>query len=329
LDASALLDSGGNALTVTNHTFSNSKGVVTLSGDLAELGYQAFIGQATLTQIQLPQSLEKIGVRVFSDCTTLSEVIGMDNVNKIDTSAFENCDSLVTFTVPSSVTLLGTDNIFRMGYSLANCDSLKKVSINGNLDYICGETFYNDTALEAVELPDTVKYIYNGAFYNCKKLKTIKLPDSLVSMKADEDSTPDYSTLSNTVGIFRGCTNLQQVEFNQNLVSIEKIGAFEETGLTSIKLPDSLTLLGKGIFYKCGQLDTALLGKNLTDIKDQCFEGCGILKEIYSFAPTAPALGTDVFLNCQTDGILHIPGGADYSTWQPELPVGWQIVDDL
>lgn len=320
IDPSKLLDSGGNALTITDHTFSNSKGVVTLSGDLAKLGTDAFTWDVELVSVQFPQSLTSIGNGCFNSCSQLASVYGIDNVTEIGTGAFRSCLKLNLTTIPQSVTLFKNDSF---GHSTAfiYCRSLRQVDVQARVTRLPGWVFAFCTSLEDIKLPDTIETINEGAFYNCSRLKKVVLPQGL--LRIENISTGDQP------GAFQGCTSLQLVEFSQGLTDLSNEWAFSETGLTSIKLPDSLTVLGKGIFYKCDQMDTAFLGSGLQDIKDQCFEGCVILKEIYSFAPTAPTLGTNVFLDCPTDGILHIPNGSDYSTWQPELPANWTIVDDL
>lgn len=57
-------------------------------------------------------------------------------------------------------------------------------------------------------------------------------------------------------------------------------GAFSESGIRTIRLPDGLRSLGSYAFSCCTQLEKVELPKTLREIHAHAFEGCTALKEI-------------------------------------------------
>ena len=55
-------------VSITSHTFSNGKGVVTFNGDVTSIGYCAFLGCSGLTSITIPNSVTSIGEKAFYGC---------------------------------------------------------------------------------------------------------------------------------------------------------------------------------------------------------------------------------------------------------------------
>lgn len=56
--------------------------------------------------------------------------------------------------------------------------------------------------------------------------------------------------------------------------------AFSNTGIESVKLPDTLAKIGNGAFKNCVKLREVNLPKGLLSIGAEAFEGCAALKEI-------------------------------------------------
>ena len=94
------------------------------------------------------------------------------------------------------------------------------------------------------------------------------------------------------------------------------------TSLTSITIPDTVTLVG-GYAFKGSGLVGISLGSGLTQINQECFDDCVDLSYIECSAPVAPTLGNNVFRNVAEYGTLYVPFGSDYSTWLAALPEGW------
>ena len=177
----------------------------------------------------------------FLQCDGLTSVTLPGTLKGIGESAFYGCDSLSSVTVPGSVTLAGFETghyYVRAGierWTFGNCPQLSgnftipngvtfigeyafcntpvtSVTFPSSLTYI-GESAFRNTAVTSVTFPSSLTYIDNFAFYN-SAIESLDLPSSL-----------------RVIGhlAFGYCTNLQGI----------------------INLPDSLTAIVGGAFYRC------------------------------------------------------------------------------
>ena len=79
-------------------------------------------------------------------------------------------------------------------------------------------------------------------------------------------------------------TNIpSSVEFEGNQYPVIKINDevfFGNANLIVVTLPESLTTLGYGAFYKCKSLRAVKIPSGVTAIPDQCFYGCSSLESV-------------------------------------------------
>lgn len=72
-------------------------------------------------------------------------------------------------------------------------------------------------------------------------------------------------------------------------------------------------------------MTTVELPSTLSRIEGYCFDWVPSLSSITCRAQTAPELGGSSLYGLSPTGTLHIPLGADYSSWVQALPEGWTI----
>jgi uncharacterized protein YjdB len=83
-------------------------------------------------------------------------------------------------------------------------------------------------------------------------------------------------------------------------------GAFSEnTTLTRISLPSTVTDIGKGAFYQCDQLIDILLGRELVTIEEVAFYGCSSLKNVV-LPDSVTSIGQYAFALCS--GLTKVYG---------------------
>ena len=166
--------------------------------------------------------MTSIGFEAFAYCESLMSITIPDSVTHIGFDAFYYCIGLVSITIPDSVIEIG-DMTFYYCYSLTSItvdeDNEYYKSIDGNLytkdgknliQYAIGKT---DTSFT---IPDSVTVIGYGAFAHC---------DSLTGV-----------TLGNRV------------------TSISSYAFFWCDSLTSVVIPDSVTEIGDNAFDDCRSL---------------------------------------------------------------------------
>lgn len=192
----------------------------------------------------------------------LEKVIFEGEIESIGSNAFGGCEKL------ESVEL---GKVKSMGNGVfINCPSLKSLKIEGDENLVLssntvaswGTNWPGAAPLETFELgAGTINFNLNG-----KKdtLKEVKLGDGVKDI-------PNY--------FLSGCTKLETLEIGNG---ITKIGnhAFEQTDITSITIPDSVTAIGEQAFNGCTSLTEVNIPKNskLETIGDGAFYDTRVLK---------------------------------------------------
>jgi len=97
------------------------------------------------------------------------------NVTKI--SSFKDCTTLLTITIPESVTNIG-------GYSFDGCVNLKDINMPNGLTTIGEGAFLECTSLSEISIPSSVNTIKYDAFKGCTNLNNIQFPNSVTTMGA-------------------------------------------------------------------------------------------------------------------------------------------------
>lgn len=89
---------------ILSNTYTDGKGVITFSGNVTKVGYNAFTGCSRLVSVNLPDTVVSIGINAFSWCSKLTDVTIPNHVTTIGDYAFASCDNIKTITIPEKVT---------------------------------------------------------------------------------------------------------------------------------------------------------------------------------------------------------------------------------
>lgn len=247
-------------------TRSSSTNVYTVSTSVS-----VFSGCVNLTKVtfEAGSTLEAIAASAFLDCEKLNEIVLPSNLELIGNSAFKNT-ALTTFTVPSTVTTVGSSvfegclaltsvtfedpegspsSLKTLGKSMfKDCSNLATVKLPESLTSLGTYTFQN-SGITSIEIPANVDKLtaYGSASYifdGCRKLETVTFAEY-----ADGES---YLT---EIGqyTFQGCTALKTIDLPSSLTGIGQ-GAFLGSGLTTIKIPASVEKCGNNVFQDCKDL---------------------------------------------------------------------------
>ncbi|MCP8352672.1 leucine-rich repeat domain-containing protein [Candidatus Synchoanobacter obligatus] len=119
--------------------------------------------------------MTSIGYSAFSGCTSLTEVEILEGVTSIGEGAFEVCAGLTQVTIPDSVTSIG-------GWAFWSCTGLTSVTIPDSVTSIGYEVFFRCTSLTSVTIPDSVTSIEGAAFARCEGLTSVTIPNSVTSI---------------------------------------------------------------------------------------------------------------------------------------------------
>ena len=200
-------DSDAFGVNIVSNTYSNGQGVITFDGNVAIIGYRAFYGCSTLTEIELPNSVNEVGAYAFFGCFRLKYFRGKfasnDNRCLIVDGDLKQLSPQISgdYSIPNTVTSLGRCSIC----SLRNrCSITIPQSVTSLSDVCCTSTsnvekFYGKFAtannlalvkdnilygvavygLTSYVISDGITTIMENVFQNCTKLETITLPSSV------------------------------------------------------------------------------------------------------------------------------------------------------
>ena len=154
---------------------------------------------------------------------------------------------------------------------------------------IADDSFSNSQVEEAI-LTEGIAYIGRNAFSDCKDLHQVVLPISIEEI--------DHSA-------FENCRNLKSISLP---VALKTIGdeALKGTGLRTIRIPQSVFWLGKGLAADCLELDHIAIPENIDKIPDYMFEGCTSLRKV-ELHEKLSEIGERAFFGCSSLDFLIIP----------------------
>lgn len=260
--------------TINNSAFEDCAALETVTAPKMNfIGEKAFKNCGKLNGVELTQ-VRTLKSYAFSGCTSLTSVqlVEIEEAN-LGSNVFEGCSSLATATV-ARMRYIGR-------YMFKNCTALESFSFDG-VTYIATGAFSGSLNLASITNFDSVETLGYAAFEDCSSL----VLENADFSKATLEGNSVFANCANIKSIklgatvvpgytFRGCTNLQSVEF--------------VNGLTSIK---------NGGFDGCVNLDVDNMDlSKLEEMQYNAFSGCLQLTKIPSM-PLLDELPSNAFRGC-------------------------------
>lgn len=173
--------------------------------------------------------------------------------------------------------------------------------------------------LSGADAGQPMTYTFEEGALTCSGKGMVQKKDwmSVVSNALFETNQSICQDAIETVVIKRGATAIEEEAFNncKNLTSVDipdsvsiiGKGAFARSGLTSVELPDSVEALGAGAFSGCSNLTSVTLPNSLTALPDNLFSSCESLTTV-EIPESVTTLGATMFAKSGLEKIT-IPAG--------------------
>ena len=253
-------------------------------GSIVAVGNSAFSGRS-LEEVRLPETLTTIGKDAFSHCSALKTVTPFlpAALTSLGMAAFYGCP-IETPLVLSNPSLTSLPEIQAYGVFANSRFPSADLSQSG-ITTIGQYSFSGNTALTMLSLPETLTTIGKDAFSYCSALKTVTpfLPASVTSLGAVAFYGCPIETplvLSNPAltsipglqdfGVFNGGRFLSADLSRSGITTIGQSSFQYNTVLEGVKLPKTLTSIGRYVFWG----DSSLLSvdfKSLPTFGDRTF----------------------------------------------------------
>ena len=223
-------------------------------------------------KLNIPGGVKAIPVAMVNSCSSLSTITYGD-ITSIGNYAFD--ETLIsTLYIPASLTEIGY-----LGFMYT--DNLESFVVDG-----ASTSFKSvDGVLLSKDGTKLIKYPAKkaGDSYSCSGIKTIAECSFINSTVKNIDLT--------------GVTTLEE-------------SAFQEAGITSVTIPNSVTEVGDFTFYGCENLKEVTFGTGLSTTSYEMFENCTALEKI-NFNSALTELDARTFAYCSSLTSIELP---DYIT---------------
>ena len=264
-------------------------------------------------------SCDGIGTATESDIVIADNINGIP-VTRISTNAFEGCDTIMSVTIPDSVTFIeddpfmGCTNLMDIVVSTHNTEYS---SLNGDLYTKSGKTFIRHapgSLRSEVTIPNTVTTIEDCAFSGCRNLTSATIPQTVTRIGASaflDCGALTSLTISDGVtdiggSAFMSCEALEYVNIPN---SVRSIGAYAFAYCSSLKeitINDRITRIEDGTFQNCSKLLYLTIGRNVTSIGRHAFRGCSGLT-VVDIPSNVTSIGLGAFQNCEFLDTITLP----------------------
>ena len=293
---------------------------IALPVGVTSISKAAFSGCTSLTDITIPDSVTSIGEFAFSSCTSFTSVTMPDSVTSIGEGAFSECTSLASITVESGNAVYhsaGNCLIETESKTLvAGCKS-SVIPTDGSVTSIGNDAFSGCRNLTSIKIPDNITSIGERAFQMCTSLEKIIFEGTEEQWNAVQKGTNWDSNAGSgpssgkytlvfapeakpseglgfylnsdkkSYSVYIGSCKDNDIVIPSTydglpVTSIGRTGFSHRKNITSVWIPDSITVINNGAFMNCVNLACVTFGNHskLTSIGGDAFHDCESLESI-------------------------------------------------
>ncbi len=280
------------------------------------------MGTITVPDVINGYTVTTLAVNAFCDCTGLSSVSVPNTITAIGTSAFQNTQWYND--QPDGLIYVG-----KVAYKYkGTMPSGTSIVINDGTLGIAESCFRDYTNLKAITIPDGLTNIGELAFYGCSNLNTFNIPSSVTNVgKSAFYNTQWYNSQPNGLVYvgqvaykYKGTMPSEtSITINEGTLGISTSAFSGCSGLVSVFIPSSVSIIGESAFYGCKNLATLTISNGVKRIGLQAFSGCSGLTDI-AVPNSVTSIDSYAFSRCGNLVSINIPNGVksikDYTFYE-------------
>lgn len=306
-----------------------------ISENITSIGSSVFQYCSNLKKVIISKNLEKLGGNLFDGCKNLKTagVIGSGSDvefgwdEEIPANAFAGSE-FETVVIPEGITAIGNR-------AFDNCSALKVIKLPESLRMIGRGCFSGCSRLPMILIPEKVESIGARAFEYCNTLSILfessSLPENLgeewngwngeieVNMgvsavgKTEDEKFFYFVTKDQETSVFQYNGNEEEIVIPDQMEghAVNKLAGglfYQNTTLTKITIPDSVTAIGNNAFWYCSNLKEIDLPEKLAEIGEDAFFNCSSLCEV-TLPESVTKIGRFAFDSCTSLKKINIPNG--------------------
>lgn len=284
-----------------------------------------------LRAVQKKLGTGSIGEWAFQNCTSLASVKIGSGVLSISSDAFDGCNTFASVVYNSTARIAGSDRSDGITFAAGGYKYAVRAKGKAALIHNCTEkngeywNFDTNTYTGSITIPETVKAgegdtftvtaIGFNAFSNCSGVTSVSIPDSVVAIEPEAFSkctSLASLTLPEDVEYigdraFNHCSSLSTLHIPSKVMEIG-MGAFEQSGLTELTIPDAVTSIERETISNCGSLEELTIGSGVENIDSYTIHHNPNLKQVIIKAATPPNVGENwLFYGCDALTDIVVP----------------------
>ena len=248
-------------------------------------------------------SVTSIGNSAFYDCTGLTSITIPNSVTSIGYQAFYNCSGLTSILIPGNVRQIDSQ-------AFEGCYSLKTVvNSSGWLDIVAGDEANGGVAYYAdkvIVLSDALCAVGDYVFAMVDGVNVLsKYIGNDTDLVFPESCNGENYVIAE--GLFENNTAITSVVIPNSVTSIGERAFCYCSALTSVTIGSGVTSIGNYAFYSCSGLTSITIPNSVTSIGDGAFYDCTGLTSV-TIGNRVTSIGDEAFYSCSGLTSITIPG---------------------
>ena len=273
---------------------------VIVSDGVTSIGDSVFSSCSNLTSVEISDSVTSIGSNAFSHCSSLTSITIPDGVTSIGSSAFSHCSSLTSVEIPDSVTSIGNGAFYGSHltdvYYGGSRTEWNEILIGGDNDQLTGAN---------IHCAKTDSTATTGASGTCGVNLTWILTDDGTLTISGTGVMHNYDSLGGAPWYGKR-SMIKCLIIEPGVANIGDNAFGSCTNLTSVEIPDSVTIIRFNAFSYCNSLSSITIPNSVKTIDQAAFSNCSSLTSITILDGVA-TIGWGAFSDCYSLTSITIP----------------------